>query len=249
MVLYHSALCFWPTMQSLRDQVNDLLTEYSSYIHRYFQVLTSIAESANADDKEAEVLVRQICDTDRKLQAALTRSKRGKCTWGKCAGCWNYRPVEEHQARQKQILRVQDEIQKHQEALLRMVEQLNETREDLDQELAVASKELEKIKYAEQCKKKIIHYSKVFVFALTLWASQRRICGYLVVCIKVIQIHIGSTQLWLDEPRYEDWVWKTVSGWRKDEKRTAVLAVCRISTTKPRRTMWVFIYTYIFGFV
>ncbi|KAL1927600.1 hypothetical protein VTP01DRAFT_3837 [Rhizomucor pusillus] len=118
-------------MQSLRDQVNDLLTEYSSYIHRYFQVLTSIAESANADDKEAEVLVRQICDTDRKLQAALTR-------------------IEEHQARQKQILRVQDEIQKHQEALLRMVEQLNETREDLDQELAVASKELEKIKYAEQ---------------------------------------------------------------------------------------------------
>lgn len=60
---------------SLRDQVNDLLTEYSTLVHRYFQALTSIAESANADEKEAELLVQQICDTDRKLQAALTKSK------------------------------------------------------------------------------------------------------------------------------------------------------------------------------
>ena len=60
--------------------------------------------------------------------------------------------VEKHQARQRSIIKVQDEIQRHQQALLDLVKQLNTAREGLEQDLTEASKELKAIRYAEQCK-------------------------------------------------------------------------------------------------
>ncbi|KAI9495789.1 vitamin-D-receptor interacting mediator subunit 4-domain-containing protein [Zychaea mexicana] len=114
---------------SLRDQVGNLLTEYSELTRKFFQSLTAIAENSTASDPD--LLVKRIIEVDNRLQSALEQ-------------------IEKHQARQRRITKVQDEIQWHQQALLDLVKQLNTAREGLEGDLTEASRELKAIRYAEQ---------------------------------------------------------------------------------------------------
>ncbi|KAI7860250.1 vitamin-D-receptor interacting mediator subunit 4-domain-containing protein [Circinella umbellata] len=126
---------------SLRDQVGNLLTEYSDLTRQFFQSLTTIAE--NTTTSNPDQLVKRIVDVDNRLQSALEQ-------------------IEKHQTRQRSITKVQDDIQRHQQALLDLVKQLNTAREGLEEDLTGASKELKAIHYAEQSNvdfKDILSYS------------------------------------------------------------------------------------------
>lgn len=71
--------------------------------------------------------------------------------------------VEQHQIRQRKIISVQEEIQRHQLALLTIVEKLHSASTDLDQDLTKASKELKAASYAEQCKRLAVFPSNLFL--------------------------------------------------------------------------------------
>ncbi|KAI8143403.1 vitamin-D-receptor interacting mediator subunit 4-domain-containing protein [Fennellomyces sp. T-0311] len=114
---------------SLRDQVGSLLTEYSDLTRQFFKALAAIAENTTVADPEQ--LVKRIVEVDNRLQAALEQ-------------------IEKHQAQQRRIIKVQDEIQRHQQALLDLVEKLNVAREDLEQDLTEASQQTKAIRYADQ---------------------------------------------------------------------------------------------------
>ena len=58
---------------SLRDQVGNLLTEYSDLTRQFFQSLTTIAE--NTTTSNPDLLVKCIVDVDNRLQSALEQSK------------------------------------------------------------------------------------------------------------------------------------------------------------------------------
>ncbi|KAI8367618.1 mediator complex, subunit Med4 [Radiomyces spectabilis] len=73
--------------------------------------------------------------------------------------------VEEHQARQQRIIRVQDDIQRHHEALLRVVQKLDSARSDLDQSLNEAKKEVQAIDYAN---KSNVQFTDVISYASKL---------------------------------------------------------------------------------
>ncbi|KAF7730165.1 hypothetical protein EC973_002773 [Apophysomyces ossiformis] len=113
---------------SLRDQVDQLLTEYADLVRQYFQSLSAVAENAPVEDP-LESIVERIVALDAQLQVAAGQ-------------------IEEHQERQQRIIQVQDEIQRHHVALLRLVQRLDEAREELDQELNTAKGELRAAQYA-----------------------------------------------------------------------------------------------------
>lgn len=60
--------------------------------------------------------------------------------------------VENHQRRQQQIIQVQDEIQRHNIALLEIIQKLGSVRGELDLCLTQAKVELKAIQYATECK-------------------------------------------------------------------------------------------------
>lgn len=145
---------------SLRDQVNDLLTEYTLVSQRYFQSLIQAAEDTPLDPQQSpEFYIQEMVKVDTQLQLALDQSKLYKrslfillCLTTGVPFLSFYLPVGEHQARQQQIIKVQDEIQDHQATLLSMVEQLNIANQDLEQTINGAKKELQAADYAKKGK-------------------------------------------------------------------------------------------------
>ncbi|KAG0174240.1 hypothetical protein DFQ28_002843 [Apophysomyces sp. BC1034] len=130
---------------SLRDQVNQLLTEYADLVRRYFQSLSAVAENAPVEDN-LESLVERIAALDAQLQVAAGQ-------------------IEEHQERQQQIIQVQEDIQEHHVALLRLVQRLDDAREELDKDLNQANRELKAAQYARdanvQCTDVISYAAKL----------------------------------------------------------------------------------------
>ncbi|KAI8098518.1 vitamin-D-receptor interacting mediator subunit 4-domain-containing protein [Halteromyces radiatus] len=130
---------------SLRDQVNDLLTEYTQVTQKYFQSLISVAEN-NDHNLGPETYIQEMINVDERLQKALDQ-------------------IGEHQARQQQIKQVQDEIQQHQTVLLSMVEKLNTASQELDNCLSMAKKELKATEYAQKAN---IQFTDVLSYASKL---------------------------------------------------------------------------------
>ncbi|SAM02598.1 hypothetical protein [Absidia glauca] len=184
---------------SLRDQVNDLLTEYTLVSQRYFQSLIQVAEDTPLDPQQSpEFYIQEMVKVDTQLQFALDQSKHEKITLPHpvltfvnllfttlslslslfttlslslslfttlSLSLSLFPPVGEHQARQQQIIKVQDDIQDHQATLLSMVEQLNIANQDLEQTLNGAKKELQAADYA---KKANIQFTDVLSYASKL---------------------------------------------------------------------------------
>ncbi|KAI8074156.1 vitamin-D-receptor interacting mediator subunit 4-domain-containing protein [Gongronella butleri] len=132
---------------SLRDQVDQLLTQYSQATQKYFQSMLTVAQTNHVDPhNNPEANMQAIIKIDKQLQQAIDQ-------------------IGEHQARQRQIIQVQDEIQTYQETLLSMVGKLNSARQDLDVILDKAKGELKATEYASSAN---VQFTDVLSYASKL---------------------------------------------------------------------------------
>ncbi|KAI7866651.1 vitamin-D-receptor interacting mediator subunit 4-domain-containing protein [Spinellus fusiger] len=116
---------------SLRDQVNTLLTEYAGLVKSYFHSLSLVAENTPVDEQHLpERLLKKIVTVDKALQQAIES-------------------IDEHQAQQRRIAQVQDEIQRYQMTMLEMVQRLNEANEELQGDLTLAKKEIKVMQHSK----------------------------------------------------------------------------------------------------
>ncbi|RCI05042.1 hypothetical protein CU098_013363 [Rhizopus stolonifer] len=129
----------------LREQVCEHITEYSQLVKRYFASLSAVAENSDKADSPEEI-IKQMALVDTKLQQAVEH-------------------IESHQTRQQQIIKVQDEIQQHNMALLEIIQKLGAAREELDLCLTQAKIELKAIEYAS---KSNVQFTDVLSYASKL---------------------------------------------------------------------------------
>ncbi|KAI8385625.1 vitamin-D-receptor interacting mediator subunit 4-domain-containing protein [Blakeslea trispora] len=116
---------------SLRQQVHEHITHYSDLVKAYFASLSAVADNATVETTKPENIIQQMAIVDQQLQQAVEH-------------------IESHQARQQKIISVQDDIQKHNVALLDIIQKLGTVRDKLDLSLTQAKTELKAIQYANQ---------------------------------------------------------------------------------------------------
>ncbi|KAI7904953.1 vitamin-D-receptor interacting mediator subunit 4-domain-containing protein [Cokeromyces recurvatus] len=132
---------------SLRDQVREYITEFSDNVRKYFLSLSAIAENATIDKSNSpKQIVEQMAIIDKKLQEAVKH-------------------IESHQIRQQQIIKVQEEIQQHNIALLEIIQKLGSVRDELDLSLEKAKTELKAMKYATDSN---VQFTDVLAYASKL---------------------------------------------------------------------------------
>ncbi|CAO3680512.1 unnamed protein product [Rhizopus stolonifer] len=99
---------------------------------KYFETLSTVANhNSEETGYTPEQLIKQIIVTDNNLQKAVEH-------------------IEEHQKRQQKIIQVQDEIQQYNTKLLKVVQKLNSSKEELEKSLTKAKIELKATEYSDQ---------------------------------------------------------------------------------------------------
>ncbi|KAI8876051.1 hypothetical protein K501DRAFT_338334 [Backusella circina FSU 941] len=132
---------------SLRDQVNDQLTEYAEIVKKYFIGLSSVAENTTVDPtNNPEILLARMAAVDENLQKAVDH-------------------IEEHQKRQQRIIQVHEDIQQQNITLLKIIQKLDTVQQDLDQDLIKAKTELKAIQYATESN---VQFTDVLTYASKL---------------------------------------------------------------------------------
>lgn len=64
---------------SLREQVHDLINEYSDNVKKYFLALSAVAESNTVDkSRDTKQIIKQMALIDKKLQQAVELSKNNR---------------------------------------------------------------------------------------------------------------------------------------------------------------------------
>ncbi|GAA5804584.1 vitamin-D-receptor interacting mediator subunit 4-domain-containing protein [Helicostylum pulchrum] len=117
---------------SLREYVREQITGYADNVKKYFEALALVAEQPIADEtNNPDQILKQMAAVDQNLQKAVEH-------------------IENHQRRQQQIIQVQDEIQRHNIALLEIIQKLGSVRGELDLCLTQAKVELKAIQYATE---------------------------------------------------------------------------------------------------
>ncbi|RUS20444.1 hypothetical protein BC938DRAFT_475565, partial [Jimgerdemannia flammicorona] len=104
------------TEASLKAQVSNLLTEYSTLVRNYFAATEALVEGrplsvlpAGTTSVHPDDIMRRIVEVDAKLQKAVDQ-------------------IEDHQSRQRKISEVQEDIRHHNVTILALVSRLQEAR-------------------------------------------------------------------------------------------------------------------------